>query len=343
MKRILSLLLAAALILTLTGCGLLIPKETEVPTEPAEAEIPLETRPDERPYLGQELHVSSILAEEDPAAQVLIQAGAVFEAEHGCTVNFNWQASAPEAGEEVPFDPELLGMYYNYAVFEECGITALPETWEEFLQLCEILKNAGYQPIAINSEDAATALEVLLLPLLGRLDTVTAWEENQQAVDALQKMADLAAAGYLIMGDAPAGQDKLARSNAAMTIGTLESCEVIEGRNLMAIDWGVIPMFGGFVSWDTLAVQGNSEAAADFIQKVTKGEYDQLRADVTGGIPADTGNADVLPGGIAAMEKALPRGAEPTAEFQALCLELWNGKYAEGLRFAAALDELAEN
>ena len=343
MKRILSLLLAAALILTLAGCSLLSPKETEAPTEPTEAEIPLETEVDLRPYLGQELHVSSMLEETAPAAQVLIQAGKVFEAKTGCAVNFTWQASALEVGERISWSPSLTGLYYNWDVFEDCAMTGLPATWDEFMQLCEYLKNAGYQPLAINYEDAATALEVLLLPLLGKLDAVAAWEENEQAVDALQKLADFVAAGYLVVGDAPAGQDKLARSNAVMTVGTLEGCQAIGERNLMDISWGVMPMFGGFADYKELAVQGSSEAVSDFAALITQGEFDQLRADVTGGIPTDPANADVLPGGIEAMQKAVTHGAAAAESFQALCLDFWNGKFPEGLRFAAALDDLAEN
>lgn len=343
MKRFFSLLLAAALILTLTGCSLLLPKETEAPTEPTEAEIPLETKADERPYLGQTLEVSSMLEETAPGAQVLIQAGSVFEAKTGCAVNFTWQATDLETGEKISYSPSLTGIYYNRDVFEECGMTGLPETWDEFIQLCDYLKNAGYQPLAINSEDAALAFEILLLPLLGKVDSVTAWEENEQAVDALQKLADFAAAGYLVMADAPAGQDKLARSNAVMTVGTLESCRQTGEQSLMDISWGVMPMFGGFADFDTLAVQGSSEAVADFAAFVTCGAFDQLRADVIGGIPMDPNNADVLPGGVEAMEKAITRGAVPTEEFQALCLEFWNGKFPEGLTFAAVLDDLAEN
>ncbi|MBR3973403.1 MAG: extracellular solute-binding protein [Oscillospiraceae bacterium] len=343
MKRILSLLLAAALFLSFTGCGLLIPKETEPPTEPTEAEIPLEAVADERPCLGQELKVSSVLEESNPVSKILMQAGSVFEAKTGCSVNFTWQAFDLEAGEKIPYNPSLTGVYYNLDVFENCGITALPETWEEFLQLCEALKNAGYQPLSINSEDAALAFEVLLLPILGSLNSVEIWEENEQAVAALQKMADLAAAGYLIMADAPVGQDKLARSNAAMTIGNLDSCEQIEERNLMDISWGVIPMFGGFANLDALAVQGSAEAVAAFAELLIEGEFDQLRADVTGGIPADSANSDVLPGGMEAMKKAVGSRFVDNEKLQTVCLELWNGKFPEAVRFAAALDDLAKN
>ena len=343
MKKLFGLLLAVALILSFTGCALLNPKETEPPTEPTEAEIPLETNPDERALLGQELKISSMLEEKDPVAQVLLQAGSVFETRTGCAVNFAWQVSDLETGEKISFNPGLTGLYYNLAVLEDCGVTTLPGTWEEFLSLCESLKTAGYQPISINSEDAVLTFEILILPLLGKLDSVEIWEENEQAVDALQKLADLVSAGYLIMRDAPAGQNKLSRSNAAMTIGTLESCKQIEERNLMDISWGVMPMFGGFADFDTLAVQGSTEATAAFEEFLTTGEIDQLRADVTGGIPADSANTDALPGGVEAMKKAVSRNAAPNEKLQALCLDFWNGKYPEGLRFAAALDDLAEN
>lgn len=343
MKRLFSLLLAAALMFAFTGCGLLNLRETEPPTEPTEAEIPLETEADERPYLGQELTVSSMLEENAPAAKVLRQAGSVFEAKTGCTVNFSWQASNMEAGEKISFNPSLTGLYYNVAVFEGCGITTLPTTWEDFVQLCETLKTAGYQPISINSGDAALAFDILLLPLRGVLDAAAPLKENEQALAELQKLSDFVAAGYLIMADAPAGQDKLARSNAAMTIGNLASCEEIEARNLMDISWGVIPMFGGFAEFDVLAVQGSEEAVAAFAELVTKGEFDQLRANVTGGIPADSANSDVLPGGIEAMKKAVSGGFMANEKLQALCLEIWNGKYPEAALMAAALDNLAEN
>ena len=343
MKRILSLLLAAALMFAFTGCGLLNLKETEPPTEPTEAEIPLETTADERTLLGQELQVSSMLEENDPVAQVLRQAGSVFEAKTGCAVKFIWQTSDQEAGEKISFNPGLTGIYYNLAVFEDCGITTLPGTWEEFVELCEALKIAGYQPISINSEDAALAFEILLLPLRGVLDTAAPLEENEQAVTALQKISDLVTAGYLIMADAPTGQDKLARSNAAMTIGNLESCQDVEKRSCMDISWGVVPMFGGFAEFDELAVQGSAEAIAAFADIVTKGEFDQLRADVTGGIPADSANADVLPGGLEALKKAVNGRFMSNEKLQALCLDLWNGKFPEAVRFAAALDDLPEN
>ena len=39
--------------------------------------------------------------------------------------------------------PYLGGVYYNTEVFEHCGIAQLPTTWEEFLALCQTLREGG--------------------------------------------------------------------------------------------------------------------------------------------------------------------------------------------------------
>lgn len=40
------------------------------------------------------------------------------------------------------------GIYYNKAMFEEAGITELPKNWEEFIEVCKKLKEAGKVPLA---------------------------------------------------------------------------------------------------------------------------------------------------------------------------------------------------
>lgn len=47
----------------------------------------------------------------------------------------------------------ILGTYYNKDMFEECGITEVPSTWDEFLDACEKLKAAGHQPIVMGDKD----------------------------------------------------------------------------------------------------------------------------------------------------------------------------------------------
>ncbi len=47
----------------------------------------------------------------------------------------------------------ILGTYYNKDIFEECGITEEPQTWDEFLDVCQTIQDAGYQPIVMGDKD----------------------------------------------------------------------------------------------------------------------------------------------------------------------------------------------
>ncbi len=47
----------------------------------------------------------------------------------------------------------ILGTYYNKDIFEECGITSEPQTWQEFLDDCQKIQDAGYQPIVMGDKD----------------------------------------------------------------------------------------------------------------------------------------------------------------------------------------------
>lgn len=43
-------------------------------------------------------------------------------------------------------------LYYNVDIFDEVGISP-PETWEEFLETCDALNEAGYTPLATGNKD----------------------------------------------------------------------------------------------------------------------------------------------------------------------------------------------
>lgn len=47
----------------------------------------------------------------------------------------------------------ILGTYYNKDIFEECGITEEPQTWADFLDACQKIQDAGYQPIVMGDKD----------------------------------------------------------------------------------------------------------------------------------------------------------------------------------------------
>lgn len=52
----------------------------------------------------------------------------------------------------VPWDYSSKEFYYNKAVFKAAGITTLPTTYDELLNVCQKLKDKGYTPMAIGNQ-----------------------------------------------------------------------------------------------------------------------------------------------------------------------------------------------
>lgn len=47
----------------------------------------------------------------------------------------------------------ILGTYYNKDLFSQAGIESEPQTWDEFLEDCQKLQDAGIQPIVMGDKD----------------------------------------------------------------------------------------------------------------------------------------------------------------------------------------------
>lgn len=50
----------------------------------------------------------------------------------------------------IPAQPFVGTLYCNQEIFDEAGITDMPKTWDEFLDCCQKIKDAGYDPITID-------------------------------------------------------------------------------------------------------------------------------------------------------------------------------------------------
>lgn len=235
----------------------------------------------------------------------------------------------------IPQVPNLTGIYYNADAFRACGILQTPVDWDSFLSLCEGLAADGWLPMALNNEDTALALKL-------QLGTDTEMEATR-VVELGEQILNLLDAGYVKLGAAPAGQNKLALSNVAMTIGSNTLCRQVEQAARAELNWGVFPWpgedSGSYVFSEVLGISGsceNPQAAFDFVMLVTTGEFDQLRADITGGIPADPNNECVIAGAVEALSIAAAGEYAPYSEAQAkVALKLWTGKYKSGKAFAS--------
>ena len=252
--------------------------------------------------------------------------------------------------------PYLGGVYYNARIFEECGIVRTPRTWEEFLDVCRILREAGWQPLTLDNSDTLTATELHLRRTIGTEELARLmgrdvhWQNHSAAIAALEQVMAFVEVGNMAYGtpvEHPAGQNKMALSGSAMTIGTNAACAAVEAGTLVDLNWGVFPYPGetGSGTWmkaDVLMIHKdspNAQAAFDFLMLLVTGEFDQLRADLSEGIPADPANASMINGAMDAIAAAQP---EPVGllgrKQQDATVKLWSGWYKKVSSYASALE-----
>lgn len=132
----------------------------------------------------------------------------------------------------MPYMQYVSVFWYNKTLFDELGITETPDTWEEFLELCEFLKSKGIAPLAQDGGidfynlyyfshlaeryEGAGALREAIYDRTGE-----SWNKPG-FLKAAQQVALLAQRGYFMPGfegiSFPAGQIDWAQGEAAMLL-----------------------------------------------------------------------------------------------------------------------------
>lgn len=261
----------------------------------------------------------------------------------------------------VAIRPTLYGLYYNQEVFEVLAVQTPPSSWEQYLEFCQLLKNQNYECLVIDQERAHIVLELLMERALGwegirSTMLEEAWRSNEMGLTMIQEAINFAEMGYLVKGTPaafPNGQNRLGHSNAVFVAGPTSLCYEVEQACLADMNWGVMPHPGNgpgsglLVDAEVLAITAdcaNPEAAFAFAQLVTTGGYDQLRADVSVGIPADPNNSSAITGANDCMAKATPKAPRWfSADHSELFCRLWNGYYKTGKFFASQLNEVSHD
>ena len=252
--------------------------------------------------------------------------------------------------------PYLGGIYYNTDIFAQCGIETLPQDWDGFLALCHGLRQRGWQPLTLDQEDALAAMELHLRRSVGTdevrrmMSKGHRWDTNMPAIDAMDQVKLFVQDGNMATGtpaETPVGQNKMAMSNAAMMVGTNADCADVEEASLMDLNWGVFPYPGNFSSgtWmtaDMLVIHRNTkhaQAAFDFLMLLATGEFDQLRADLSVGIPADPENESPVSGAMDAIRAAQPEPLGLMGKKQmTAAVRLWSAYYSQSGRYASLLE-----
>ena len=126
----------------------------------------------------------------------------------------------------VAEQPNVGGIFYDKAKFEAAGITETPETWDEFLAVCQQLVDAGFQPLALDSTYADFTFGYHLNRYVDEDSTRAlslngGWSQNPGVIAAAEDIIDFVNRGYLAEGapdEYPAGQNKIGFENVAMVV-----------------------------------------------------------------------------------------------------------------------------
>ena len=220
----------------------------------------------------------------------------------------------------VPFAAVSHFVYYNKAIFAEQGIEKLPETWEEFIALCQQLKDAGITPL---SNGIAANWDILECVLLGMVPNYITVEERAAYESGEKKMNDetwvrIYSDFAQLVPFLPDGFEAIDNDNANVMFGLGQSAMLIDGswsygslnnkEEYPDLDLGFFPIPApegfapGFSFHPDFAIAGNSasehpEEVKAFLEWIANPEGAKIAAEVIpeGFLPLI--NADVAPEG----------------------------------------------
>lgn len=275
--------------------------------------------------------------------------------DYEATANAGLIAACREVGggtlKSIPYQPNVFAYFYNMDIFEEAGVTKVPETWDEFLDTCQKIKDAGYTPITNDNAYIASLFGYHMSRLIGEPATEEVvkngdWD-NEAVLKTAQAYEELASKGYfsetIESNQWPAGQNtELALGTAAMYLnGSWLPNEVkdIAGEDFKwgcfsypAVEGGTDGTEASNYGAQVFAINAKStkaEQAFQLITYLTKGEADALLSEMSVGIPADSSNTEwpaLLTNVKPVMESMTTRypwaaGAEANADMTPIIIE----------------------
>jgi raffinose/stachyose/melibiose transport system substrate-binding protein len=218
----------------------------------------------------------------------------------------------------IPYQPSAFVTMYNKELFEKAGISAVPKTWEEFLQGCAKLKAVGVAGITVDDAYMAALFGYTMDRLVGEEAALAMARNNDftgpQVLEFARIWEDMAKNGYISAKAAsniyPAGQvEEIATGRAAMYLNGTWLPNEIKG-NAPNMKWGAF-------AWPAIGPQGDGieannfgaqsfainkntkhpDEAFQFIVWLTTGEWDAVLAEESIGIPM--GNDSEWPAALA--------------------------------------------
>ena len=268
--------------------------------------------------------------------------------------------------------PQVGGVYYNMDLFEQAGVE-VPATWAEFLDVCATLKENDIQPLALDSAYAAFLFGYHISRYIGEeavgdMAVNGGWGANPSVAQAAQDMIDFVNAGYLADGapaEYPASQNSMGlNGDVAMVVCANYVTAEVNNNTQTELNWGVFsyPSVEGGIDATGVEYAGansiaitkyseNQQAAFDLAMYIVTGEQDQNMADTANQMPADPSNtAPASQNGTIELlnstttpltwNMGLNQNADLQSTISEVVVQLFEGKFATGEEFAAALDAL---
>ena len=206
----------------------------------------------------------------------------------------------------IPYQPFVFTMMYNKDLFARAGITTLPKTWDEFLDVCAKLKAIDIPAITVDDAYMACLVGYTLDRLVGMDATMRMVTNKDFSSPAVLRFGQLwenmARNGYVHPNAAgnvwPAGQvNEFAQGRAAMYLNGTWLPNEIKG-NAPNFNWGSFAFpsidaagngieannYGG----QCFGINRNTKHPAEAFQWIvwmTTGRYDELLARESLGIP----------------------------------------------------------
>ena len=211
----------------------------------------------------------------------------------------------------MPYQPYTTGVWFNKDMFDAAGITKSPETWTEFLGVCQKLKDSGVNAITCNSDGMTLLYGYQMARYVGQarlieiLDNVQ-WADVPEAKKAAEEIQSLFVKGYMseyAPANYPDGQNEIGFGESAMILNASWIPNEINQNTGAQINWGFFPwpavdggvdgIEGSMVGSQGAGIVAKSEhkqEAFDFMMTVVTGAFDKKMADAVLSIPADVEN-----------------------------------------------------
>ncbi len=225
-----------------------------------------------------------------------------------------------------PYTPQFVSIWYNKDIFDECGITTTPTTWEELTAICDTLVANGYTPFTTDQTHVHFSLGYYVERRLGDaaaqelvFDTTGVKWDDPAVLEIAQEFEAMAAKGYfaddIMTVVAPEAQQAyvIDRDTAMYVGGSWMPNNVRESAG-PDFRWGnfaypTVPngvddqsalCYGCYgISINKDATKEEADAAAAFAVYLTLGEWGQTIVDTCNAIPVSNSPSAAWPEMIA--------------------------------------------